>query len=745
VKGSFDDWALDLSNQMKQTTDGNRYWITLTGLTTGEEYIYQYVVDGEITIADPYADKLSDPWNDSYISNTTYPNLIDYPAGKTDGIASVFQTGQTDYVWFDNDFIRPENEDLIIYELLIRDFLAAHDYQSLIDTIHYLKNLGVNAIELMPVSEFEGNSSWGYNPSFYFAPDKYYGTKDKLKEFIDVCHQNDMAVIMDIVLNHSYGQSPLVQLYFDPAAGSYGQPTPENPWYNVESPNPDYSWGFDFDHESPDTKNFVSRVVKYWLTDYHFDGFRFDFTKGFTNTPGNGWAYDAARIEILKDIADTIWNCSPGAYVILEHFADNSEEKILANYGMMIWGNVTYSYAQASMGWTNEWDFSWASYQERGWDNPNLVSYMESHDEERMMFRNLNYGNSEGDYNIQELETALRRAELAGAFFFTIPGPKMIWQFEELGYDISIEDPCRVCEKPILWNYFNEERRNYLYRFFSIFINLKKNYDVFTTNTYELDLGGEIKTIFLNGTDMDVVIIGNFDVVEHQSSPDLSSSSIWYDYYTQKEYSSSSNFSLSPGEYFILTSVKIEMPDVPLFQEAPVATNVSIYGDLKVGSTLHADYDFYDENGDLEGQSVYQWYTAETAIGAGTEPITGANDTVFTLTSVQAGKYMMFEVIPISNSDQEVEGLPAKSGFTDQVLSVYPGMYVYPSPAKDQLYIAEIMKYDIIRIFNIQGELVIEVIPENDPEIDVSFLRPGIYVVKTEEGETSSFFKFVKL
>lgn len=563
VKGSFDNWNLSLSDQMNQTPDGNRYWITLTGLTAGQEYIYQYIIDGTLTIADPYCDKILDPWNDQYISSSTYPNLISYPADKTSGIASIFQTAQTPYSWTVENFTKPNIENLVIYELHIRDFIAAHDYNTLTDTINYLKNLGINAIELMPVNEFEGNSSWGYNPDFYFAPDKYYGSKNTLKEFINTCHENNIAVIMDIVLNHSYGQSPLVQMYFDPNAGDWGQPAAENPWYNQTSPNTDFSWGYDFNHESPDTKVFVKRVCDYWLTEYKFDGFRFDFTKGFTNTPGNGWAYDASRIAILEDYADHIRATSPEAYVILEHFTENSEEKELSDYGMMIWGNINYNYAQAAMGWNSDWDFSWTSFQQRGWNNPNLVSYMESHDEERMMFRNKNYGNSSGSYNIRDEATALRRAELAGAFFFTVPGPKMIWQFEELGYDISIDDPCRVCEKPILWNYYNEQNRKKLYNYFKIFINLKKNYPVFSTDDYDIDFSGNIKQIVLRSPNLNVVILGNFDVSEQYKIPDFSASSVWYDYYTHEQYTAGNSIILSAGEYKIFTSEMLEMPDTP--------------------------------------------------------------------------------------------------------------------------------------------------------------------------------------
>ncbi len=745
VKGSFDNWEISADNQMFKTSDGKRYWLTLSGLTAGQEYIYQYIVDGAITIADPYADKISDPWNDHYISNVTYPNLIDYPTGKTSGIASVFQTAQSPYNWQIENFAKAENEDLVIYELHIRDFIASHNYQTMIDTISYLKELGISAIELMPINEFEGNSSWGYNPSFYFAPDKYYGTKDKLKEFIDVCHQNGIAVINDIVLNHSFGQSPFVQLYFDPDAGDYGQVTAENPWYNVHSPNTDYSWGYDFNHESPETKELVSRVVKYWLNEYKFDGFRFDFTKGFTNTIGNGWAYDASRIQILEDIADTIWQTSPGAYMICEHLTDNSEEKVLAEYGIMLWGNITHSYAQASMGYTDDWDFSWTSYQKRGWESANLISYMESHDEERMMFKNITYGNSFGDYNVKDEAVALKRTELAGAFFFAIPGPKMIWQFEELGYDVSIDEPCRVCEKPIKWNYFEEENRKNLYSYFKTFINLKKNNEVFSTDNFTLNLTGSLKQITLLHSSMNVVIYGNFGLEDKTGSPNLSSSSIWYDYYTQQEYNGSSSFTLTPGEYKILTSVKLDLPDIPDVQSEPIVSNIIIKGKTEVGETFHANYDFFDRDDDPEGQSIYQWYTAEAANGAGTEVIEGANDTTYILTSMEAGKYIMFEVTPVANSSLKPIGIAKRSNYTNEVKQSYDKLFVQPSLVYDFITILKLEEYNLIQIFDIHGNIVLELIPENNDKIDLSFLRAGVYFIKSTKGAETETIKIVKM
>ena len=213
VLGEFNNWQQTTAGFMKKTPDTDaanaRWWVQIDNLTPGQEYAYQYEVNGVLRVADPYAEKVLDPNSDRFIPAVTYPNLKTYPTGQTTGIVSVLQSNQVPYQWQVNNFQKPKKTDLVIYELLTRDFIARHDYQTLRDTLNYLQRLGVNAIELMPFNEFEGNESWGYNPSFYFAPDKYYGTKNELKRFIDECHRRGIAVIMDMVLNHSCGQSPM--------------------------------------------------------------------------------------------------------------------------------------------------------------------------------------------------------------------------------------------------------------------------------------------------------------------------------------------------------------------------------------------------------------------------------------------------------------------------------------------------------------------------------------------------------
>ena len=566
--GDFNDWKVDTDYYLKRDiTDADNvvWWITLDNLTPGEEYAFQYYVDGEVRIADPYTEKVLDPWNDQYITNATYPGLKPYPAGKTAEPAAVFQTAQVPYSWNITDFQRPEKTDLVIYELLIRDFLAAHDYKTLIDTLNYLKTLGVNVIELMPVMEFEGNESWGYNTSFHLAVDKYYGPKNELKRFIDSAHANGIAVLLDIVLNHAYGQSPLVRLYWNPASS---RPAANNPWFNEVSPNPVFSFGYDFNHESQATMDYVDRVNRFWLEEYNIDGYRFDFTKGFTNTPGDGGSYDQARINILKRMADSLWAFDPDAYIILEHFAPNNEETILSNYGMMLWGNMNHEYSEAAMGYAS--NLNGAAYISRGWSEPNLVSYMESHDEERLMYKNLQFGNSSGSYNIKNLNTALNRIKIAAAFYFLIPGPKMIWQFGELGYDVSIDFPCRVCNKPIRWNYYNELPRLNLYKTFMYLIKLKKEYDAFRSSNFTMSVTSYLKRISINHPSMNVNIIGNFNVTAGGINPNFQNIGWWYDYFTGDSLnvtSTSEIINLQPGEFRIYTTVKLPTPEPDIIND----------------------------------------------------------------------------------------------------------------------------------------------------------------------------------
>ena len=594
VIGGFNDWNISDEYQLNVTEEGNTYWIVLDSLEADKKYAYQYIVDGDLRIADPYAYEVLDPDHDHHISSATYPDLLDYPSGKAKGIVSVFNTVSEDYVWKVEDFSKPEKQDLVIYELLVRDFIEDHTFRTIIDSMDYLASIGINAVELMPVMEFEGNSSWGYNTSFHFALDKYYGTSDDLKALVDACHERGIAVILDLVINHAYGQNPLLQMYWDKDAEGGARPSDDSPWFNTISPNQVFSFGYDFDHESHETRKYFKDVLTYWMEEFKIDGYRLDFTKGLTNRPGDGSHYDFGRVLILRDYADHVWSLNPDAYVILEHFGPNREEIELSASGMMLWGNHNHNFNQTAMGYNNGSDFSGISYKARNWDAANLVGYMESHDEERMLYKTQKFGNSSEEYNIKDLETGLARAKMAATLFFSVPGPKLIWMFGEMGYDVSIDDPCRVCEKPIRWNYLADVHRSSLKDHYAEMIHLRDSFDIFRTDDFIVDVGGPIKKVVLHKEDQSAVVVANTSVIERNELIDLGEEGEWFEYFSQRQVTSTTgtlSTKFQPGEYRLYTRQPLgpikERKSVFLVYPSPgkahtLIDSKSLINDLKV-------------------------------------------------------------------------------------------------------------------------------------------------------------------
>jgi len=568
--GDFNGWHPSSTSRMKR--DGDYFWLRIDNLTPGKEYSFQYLVDGTLKIADPYTDKILDPANDQYITAATYPNLVAYPTGKTDGIVSVLQPNKTKYNWQVAKFTPPASDTCIIYEALVRDFDTKHSFSGVADHLDYLKDLKVNVLELMPVNEFEGNSSWGYNPSFYFATDKYYGPSADFKKLVDLCHQRGIAVVMDMVLNHSYGQSPFLQLYFDGT-----NPTTQNPWYNVKSNfmNPDAQWGYDFNHDSPATRELVDSIASYWMSEYKVDGFRYDFTKGFSNNIKDavsdpwGSKYDPQRIYNLERMAGQVQKRKPGALVIFEHLSDNPEEKELAESGngILLWGNMAYNSEEAAMGYNDSGasDLSWSSYTARNWSKAALVDYMESHDEERVAYKCIAFGNVLGSYSTKDSTTAYKRVALTAALFMPIPGPKMIWQFGELGYDYSIDYGGRLSEKPIKWNYVDKPARTYLFRVMAKLFYLKKTYPIFKTTDFSYALTTDLKWLKLNLNSDNVLVVGNFGVASGTLTAQFQKVGTWYEYFTGTTLTitnTSQNLVLAPGEFRLYSTQNFSSPDI---------------------------------------------------------------------------------------------------------------------------------------------------------------------------------------
>jgi glycosidase len=568
VIGEFNSWA---PTAMQNSKDGTRWWVEVDNLDPTKEYAYQYLLDGTLKVADPYTNKILDPANDPSIPASVYPNLKAYPTGSTTGIVSTFWYGAPAYSWKTSNFTPADPKNLVVYELLPRDFVATHSYQTLTDTLNYIANLGCNAIELMPVNEFEGNDSWGYNSNFMFALDKYYGTPNAYKAFIDACHAKGIAVIQDIVLEDQFGSSPLCQMYWDAANN---QPAANNPWLDQTNMHPD-AVGYQMNHQSKATQYFTENVMKYWMQEYHIDGYRFDEAKGYTQVnSGNNettWAaYDASRVSLWEMYNNYMKGLNPNFYVILEMFSDNSEEAVYASQGMMCWANLSTNGEQALMSYNDSggsWDLTGLFYDSWNFStSTGNVCYFESHDQERLQFKNGAYGNSSGSYNIKDLPTGLKRDEMGAAFMFSSPGPKMLWQFGERGYDISIDDATtggRLGDKPPHWEYMADPNRHHLYQVYSDMIRYKINNPVFNSNTYTYNLGGAYKFIQLLGNDgTDVEVVGNFDVVPQTVTINFPATGTWYDNLngtTINVTNTAYGVTLAPGEYHLYSNKQLKL------------------------------------------------------------------------------------------------------------------------------------------------------------------------------------------
>ncbi len=455
IVGSWDNFALsDAGSMFIDNVDGIEYfWQTIKGINDSDTYLYYYLVDGTISVGDPYARLVLDPANDKYIPESVFPNLPEYPVEKVQDVClAVYKSDLNSYNWKVKDFKGADKDNLIIYELLLRDFtgtegkaLGDGTVRGAIEKIPYLKSLGINAVELLPITEFNGNISWGYNPNFYFAPDKAYGTPDDYKEFIDECHANGIAVILDMVFNQSDWQHPWYKMY----------PVGSNPIYNATAPHA-YSVLNDFNQGHPLVRRQWADCVKYWIEEYNIDGYRFDLVKGLGNNDSYANSGDAAtnafnqsRIDNMHAIQLAIEEVKPEAYFINENLAGAEEENAMAAFGQMNWSNLNEQGCQFAMGYQENSGLEgfYAPNWGRTWGS--TVSYLESHDEQRLAYKQKNYGVAQ----VQQTKTAMQRLGSAAAQMLMMPGAHMIWQFSEMGCEESTKsadgsnntDPKTVC------------------------------------------------------------------------------------------------------------------------------------------------------------------------------------------------------------------------------------------------------------------------------------------------------------
>ncbi|MBQ7258498.1 MAG: hypothetical protein IJS57_00950 [Paludibacteraceae bacterium] len=553
--GDMTDWKLKEEYQLFK--DGNYFWITLTGLEYGKEYRFQYAVeraDGvKKQISDLYSEKVLHP-DDQYEPKKVDPTLIDYPSGKgADGYVTVIQPGKPKYEWSDAtlNFKRPNKNNLVIYELWIYDYTEGRSLKGLMKRLDYIQNLGVNAVELMPICEFDGNYNWGYSPNHYFAPDKAYGSEEMYKEFIDECHKRGIAVILDMVFNHATGLNPMNKLY------PYGSDLANNPWFNVTAPHPDNVYE-DWNHGFAPAHEMFIRALKYWLTEYKVDGFRLDLSHGLCSDKPN------TSVGNLKDYYDKgVKSVSPDAYMILEHWGENmgTERPQLVNYGMQCWSNTSNAYCQTAMGWLKEGDaFSEAS-------KDGYVSYCESHDEERMQYKAKKYGNGDLQTNVA---ARLGRVAENVAFNVLLNGSHMLWMWEEIGYDFSINSDidhpndynnsyrCNKKPRPEIRSYFTNTNRVAAFTKCAQVITLRTQLmpEVFEGNPNGLIVGTgrQLRRVQWGNN---VIAVANFDVTGDQSY--TLPSGTWYDYLDGAT-PASGTYLIAPGELKVFTGTPVVAP-----------------------------------------------------------------------------------------------------------------------------------------------------------------------------------------
>ena len=563
VVGDFNKWTISNDYQLKQANDSAYFWIELTGLNPGQEYAMQYVVvraDGKVVrISDLYSTELKHPddkWISGYKSN--------YPA-QGDGYVTVLQTNKTAFKWSDAtlNFKRPNKNNLVIYELWVYDHTPSRNIKGLIDRLDYIEDLGVNAVELMPITEFDGNDSWGYSPNHFFALDRAYGTSDDLKTFVDECHKRGIAVILDMVFNHATGLNPMNKLY------PYGTDLSKNPWFNATAPHSDNVYE-DWNHDFVPTKTMFTRSLAYWLTEYKVDGFRMDLSHGLCGTKANT---SVGNIKHYYEYG--VKAVSPTAYMILEHWGGNmgSERPQLVNAGMMCWDNTTNAYYQTAMGWLKDGD------NLSNANKDNYVTYCESHDEERAFFKAKQWGN--GDLKTNE-EARVARVPLNMAFLTLLNGPKMFYHFAELGFDYSkyqnaqgkwgkndygitselgADYDCKMQAKYRPEDWMKAPHcRHAAFKKVGQTIQLRTRLlpEVFEGNPTASSLGSgkSLRTIQWGSN---VFVAGNFGVTGDQTVNVPSGT--WYNYFEQKK-QTATTIKLAPGEYVILTGKECKLPTI---------------------------------------------------------------------------------------------------------------------------------------------------------------------------------------
>ena len=452
--GDFNGWH---SRANLMVTNGAGLWWTTVPHPGPTRYGFYVAVDDQshVWTADPYATEIrwdeSGPW-------AWLPDEATLRERRA-------------FPWQDEGWRTPPLSELVIYELGVRDFTGRWrenrpvygTFAGVESKLDYLAELGVNAIELMPIQQFPGESSWGYNPVFYFAPARVYGGPEDVKRLVDACHRRGLAVILDIVPNHAWGDHPWYQM-FPPMYGPKGEKLEDlNPFFH-HTPDAVNMWGgVDWDHFATETTRYFQAVARHWLREYHIDGFRFDWVGGVDYDSRNPMQ---PGFNPYHGIAALCWaarQAKPDVLLIGEYWPldgthpDKTPAKLVAETEMdAVWNGEFHHTLEAVLkqGW--EWEKkdirrAIGGYREQGFNRPEqVINYTASHDEVRPVHEILYYARrhiTKPD-GYTWLEVALDKALVGLVALFSAPGVPMLYAGQEFGEDT----PRTVDFLPIDWS-----------------------------------------------------------------------------------------------------------------------------------------------------------------------------------------------------------------------------------------------------------------------------------------------------
>ena len=485
--GDFNGWDAQAD---PLAVDASGLWWIEKRLEPGR-YGYQFVIDGETTIGDPYARALR------WAEGSPAPHAL-------------VDVGAKPYEWGDGGFqIKPLNQ-LVIYELHVGDFSPEGTFKGVIDRLDHLAHLGVDAIELMPVQEFPGDQSWGYNPAYFFAPESAYGTAEDLKQLIDAAHQRGIGVLLDMVFNHTTGDAPLNLLY----------PYDQNPYMSGDG-NP---YGFpDLNHWNDATKRLIADIQSYWLSEYHIDGFRYDYVEGIDWDGTNGMSFITWSARQAK----------PHAYLIAEHIVGDTAAVVRETEADASWH---WQFTKVLRAQLREGEYEGQQYGDMdallrvitfggdGYsDNAQPVNYLESHDEDRaMLVAMTNPAIGEAG--------AVRKSMLGAIVLYTAQGVPMLYHGQEFGAHAAKT----IGSSKLPWEYLASDTGKALYHHYATLAYLRHTQAALQTNNFQpLLVDAERKVLAYQRWADDgslVVVAVNFSPADQRVAIDFPQAGRWHEW-----------------------------------------------------------------------------------------------------------------------------------------------------------------------------------------------------------------------